>query len=72
VGEQVDLRRTMEARRMASMEPATRQANRGGAADAVGGSHSGRRADSESARAEDSASAERASAPAADCLLFEG
>ena len=48
MGEQIDPRREMEASCMASMEPATRQANRGRAADAVGASHSGRRADSES------------------------
>jgi hypothetical protein len=38
----------MEARRMASMEPATKQANRGGGTGAVGDSHSDRRADTES------------------------
>jgi len=48
MGEQSDPHREMEACRMASMEPATKQANRGSAADAVGASHSGRRADSES------------------------
>jgi hypothetical protein len=36
MGEQSDPHREMEACRMASMEPATKQANRGGAADAVG------------------------------------
>jgi len=36
MGEQIDPLREMEASRMASMEPATRQANRGRAADAVG------------------------------------
>jgi hypothetical protein len=46
MGEQSDLHREMEACRMASMEPATKQANRDGASDAVGVSHSGRRADS--------------------------
>jgi hypothetical protein len=48
MGEQSDPHCEMEACRMASIEPATKQANRGGAADAVGASHSGRRADSES------------------------
>jgi hypothetical protein len=48
MGEQSDPHREMEAGRMASMEPAPKQANRGSAADAVGASHSGRRADSES------------------------
>jgi hypothetical protein len=39
----------MEARRLASIEPATRQASCGGGTGAVGGSHGSRRADTESA-----------------------
>lgn len=48
VGEQVEPRCDMEALRMASMEPEAKQANRGSGTDAVGGSHGGRRTDSES------------------------
>ena len=45
MGEQIDPRRAMEARRMASTEPAARQANRGSGTGAIGAGHSDRRAD---------------------------
>lgn len=48
MGEQIDPHCDMEARRMASMEPATRQASRGSGTGAIGASHSDRRADAES------------------------
>ena len=48
MGEQSDPIREMEACRMASIEPATKQANRGSGTGAVGGSHGDRRADSAS------------------------
>ena len=66
MGEPSDPRREMEACRMASIEPATKQANRGSGTGAVGGSHGDRRADSESGLcAEDSA--KRRARSAQDC-----
>jgi hypothetical protein len=70
MGEQSDPRREMEACRMASIEPATKQANRGGGTGAVGGSHGDRRADSESGSCRHAASVDRASDPAAACLFL--
>ena len=72
MGEPSDPRREMEACRRASIEPATKQANRGGGTGAVGGSHGDRRADPESGSCRHAASADRASGPAAACLLFGG
>ena len=72
MGEQSDPRREMEACRMASIEPDTKQANRGSGTGAVGGSHGDRRADSASGSCRHAASADRASDPAAACLLFVG
>jgi len=72
MGEQSDPRREMEVCRIASIEPATKQANRGSATGAVGGSHGDRRADSASGSCRHAASADRASDPAAACLLFVG
>jgi hypothetical protein len=72
MGEPSDPRREMEACRRASIEPATKQANRGGGTGAVGGSHGDRRADPESGSCRHTASADRASGPAAACLLFGG
>jgi hypothetical protein len=51
--------RDMEASRMASMEPATKRANRGSGTGAVGDSHGNRRADAESDSCRCAASAER-------------
>jgi hypothetical protein len=48
MGERIDRHCDMEARRMASIEPAARRANRGSGTGAIGASHSDRRADSES------------------------
>jgi len=48
MGEQIDRHCDMEASCMASMKPATKQANRGGGTGAVGDSHSDRRADTAS------------------------
>jgi hypothetical protein len=72
MGEPSDPRREMAACRRASIEPATKQANRGSGTGAVGGSHGDRRADPESAACRHAASADRASGPAAACLLFGG
>jgi hypothetical protein len=72
MGEPSDPRREMEACRNASIEPATKQANRGGGPGAVGGSHGDWRADSASGSCRHAASADRASDPAAACLLFVG
>jgi hypothetical protein len=72
MGEPSDPRREMEACRRASIEPATKQANRGGGTGAVGGSHGDRRADPESASCRHAASVDRVSDPAAACLLFGG
>jgi len=72
MGEQSDPRREMEACRIASIEPDTKQANRGGGTGAVGGSHGDRRADSESGSCRHAASVDRVSDPAAACLLSVG
>ena len=57
---------------MASIEPDTKQASRGSGTDAVGGSHGGRRADSVSGSCRHAASADRASDPAAACIISVG
>jgi hypothetical protein len=57
---------------MASIEPDTKQANRGSGTDAVGGSHGDRRADSESGSCRHAASVDRVSDPAAACLFLWG
>jgi hypothetical protein len=72
MGEQSDPRREMEACRMASIEPDTKQANRDSGTGAVGGSHGDRRADSASGSCRHAASVDRASDPAAACLWFVG
>jgi hypothetical protein len=59
MGEPSDPRREMEACRRASIEPATKQANRGGGTGAVGGSHGDRRADSASGSCRHAASVDR-------------
>jgi len=72
MGEQSDPRREMEACRIASIEPDTKQANRGSGTGAVGGSHGDRRADSESGSCRHAASVDRVSDPAAACIMFGG
>lgn len=72
MGEPSDPRREMEACRRASIEPATKQANRGSGTGAVGGSHGDRSADPESGSCRHAASADRASDPAAACIMFGG
>jgi hypothetical protein len=72
MGEPSDPRREMEACRRASIEPATKQANRGGGTGAVGGSHGDRRADPESGSCRHAASVDRVSDPAAACLFLWG
>ena len=72
MGEQSDPRREMEACRIASIEPATKKANRGSGTGAVGGSHGDRRADPESGSCRHAASVDRVSDPAAACLFLWG
>ena len=72
MGEQNDPRSDMEASRMASMEPDTKQASRGGGTGAVGGSHGARRADSVSGSCRGfskAQSAQRSRLLTAFCLL---